>query len=221
MTRDAVAGPSVSTARGLLRLLFPECERCSDTRVRVLERDLDHGAHAQATVRRLRLSERSEMVTRISRMMDVWPSLISALAICWSSVPFRRLPVAPRADQDRKTRSLCTWHPAEPCQRLYRSARSTAIGPLIRHAPGSALLARQGRAGESPWARLPTLPGRRGHDRESTLALAHALFRKGLLTEPDWGLFVWDLEGVGAALRAIEPVVPLSGITWRALPAWA
>ncbi len=174
-----------------------------------LERDLDNHAQALATVRRLRISERSEMVTRISRMTDVWPSMISALVTLWSWVSFGRLPASPRADQDRRTRLVRTWHPAVSGPRPYLSASLTAVGPPLCHAPWSALLARVGLAGESLGARLAPGDGLPDHDRVSIEALRHALFHKGLPEGPAWGLFVWDLEGVGAALRAFPPGVLL------------
>jgi hypothetical protein len=186
-----------------------------------LERDLDNDAQALATVRRLRLSERSEMVTRISRMTDIWPSLISALVTLWSWVSLGRLPASPCADEDRRTRSVCSWHPAVSGQSPYLSASLTAVGRRLRHASGSVLSARLGRAGESLGACVPAEDGRRGHDRVSIHALSHALFQKSLPKGPAWGLFVWDLEGVGAALRAFPPGLLLPGMAWRILSAWA
>jgi len=154
-------------------------------------------------------------------MTDVWPSLIAVLVAFWSWASFRRLPESPRADEDRRTRSLLAWLPAGLGQSPYLSASLTAVRQPLCHASWSVLFAPLGLAGDLLGARVAAEDGRRGHDRVSTCALYHALCQKGLPRGPARGLFVWDRIGVGAALRAVPPAVLLRGWAGWILLAWA
>jgi hypothetical protein len=142
LARDAPAGPSVRYEGGSCVVCFLNVSGARTLERVYLEQDLDSDAQAHATVRRLRLSERTEMVTRISRMTVVWPSIITALVTFWLWVSFRRLAASPRADRDRRTRSLHLRHSAATGQISYLSSKLTAVGPRsftqrgLRFSPG-------------------------------------------------------------------------------------
>lgn len=167
-----------------------------------LTRKLESSSEALASVRRLRFSERSEMVTRISRMTDFWPWWISALLALWWWASFGRLAASWRADQIRTTRSFRAQHLAVWGRSPYLSASLTAVGPPLCRALSAALLCWLAGKPQRDCATIAVR--RRGPYRASNPALSCRLLPRGLPRKPAWGLFVWDLAGVSAN-REVRP----------------
>ena len=181
-----------------------------------LERDFDIDAQAHQAVRRLRLSERSEMVTRISRMMDVWPLMFAALVtLVVVRVVWETTRIVPRETGSQALVTFAAVRGGDGPNFL--SVREVDSGESAVGKKGwSSFFARLGRTGASLEARV----GRPSHNRVSICASSHALFRKGLPKGPAWGLFVWDLVGVGADLMPIRLALSLPGTAGRMLSAW-
>jgi hypothetical protein len=142
---------------------------------------------------------------------------ISTLMTGWSWVSIRRLSACPRANRDRMRRSFHARCSAVVSRSPYLSARLTAVEPTSGHALWSARSSWH--RGDPHCARVPAVIGRSGQWRVPIHAPSLAVLAKSLPRGPAWGLFVWDLQGVGLGLRATVDFAFARECLSRALPA--